>query len=129
MMTNPESENRKSKILVIEDNEINLYMMTFMLEKHGYHVLQARDGQSGIELARREQPDLILLDMQLPMIDGYEVARRLRALPETNGLPIMGVSSYAMVSDREKALAAGCIGYIEKPIDPVRFMEEIRKYL
>ncbi|MCR4408121.1 MAG: response regulator [Anaerolineae bacterium] len=118
-----------STILVIEDNEQNMYMMTFMLKKHGYQVLQARDGKSGIELARREQPDLILLDMQLPVVDGYEVARRLRTLPETRNIPIVGVSSYAMVGDQEKALTAGCDGYFEKPIDPVRFMQEIEKHL
>jgi len=119
----------KTKILVIEDNENNIYLVTFMLEKHGYEVVQARDGREGIELAGRVKPDLILLDIQLPIMDGNEVARRLKADAETSDIPIVAVTSYAMVGDRERAMEAGCTGYIEKPINPETFMSEVEQYL
>ena len=119
----------KGKILVIEDNEQNLYLMTFILEKHGYEVAQAQDGREGIEVASKAKPTLILLDIQLPAMDGYEVARRLKQRPESRDIPIVAVTSYAMVGDREKALAAGCTGYIEKPINPETFVAEMEEYL
>jgi two-component system cell cycle response regulator DivK len=119
----------KARILVIEDNEKNLYLVTFILEKCGYRVLQARDGQTGIRLARESTPDLILLDIQLPVMDGYAVAREMMKDPELRGIPIVAVTSYAMVGDRERALAAGCRGYIEKPINPATFVPEIEQYL
>ena len=117
------------RILVVEDNEQNLYLITFILEKNGYEVVQARDGREGIELAGRVEPTLILLDVQLPVMDGYAVARELRSNPALAVVPIVAVTSYAMVGDREKALAAGCTSYIEKPINPDTFMEEIEKFL
>ena len=119
----------KSKVLVIEDNEQNIYLITFILERNGYEVFQARDGREGIEQARRIMPDLILLDIQLPVMDGYEVARELRSHGALADVPIVAVTSYAMVGDREAALAAGCTGYIEKPIDPDTFAEEVAGYL
>ena len=119
----------KTKILVIEDNRQNLYLITFILEKHGYEVLQARDGRQGIELAGRVKPALILLDIQLPIMDGYAVARELRSNQELADVPIVAVTSYAMAGDRERVLAAGCTGYIQKPIDPDTFVAEIEKYL
>ena len=108
----------KQKILVIEDNEKNLYLVTFILEKSGFVVVSARNGQDGIDMACREMPDLILLDIQLPVMDGYEVAKRLRRIEDMTAIPIIAVTSYAMVGDREKALESGCTGYIEKPINP-----------
>jgi two-component system cell cycle response regulator DivK len=119
----------KPKVLVIEDNEQNLYLVTFMLEKHGYEVVQARDGRQGIDLAARIVPALILLDIQLPVMDGYAVARELRNNPALNDVPIVAVTSYAMAGDREQTLAAGCTGYIEKPINPDTFMAEIEWHL
>lgn len=116
-------------ILLIEDNEQNRYLATFLLEKHGYRVLSAVDGRLGIELARTAEPDLILLDIQLPTMDGYAVARALRELSPQFSKPIIAVTSYAMVGDREKCLEAGCNGYIEKPINPETFVEEIEQYL
>jgi len=119
----------KQKILVIEDNEQNIYLTTFILEKNGHEVAQAQDGREGIELASNVKPDLILLDIQLPVMDGYEVARRLKKETETRDIPIVAVTSYAMVGDRERILAAGCEGYIEKPINPETFMSEVEQYL
>jgi len=119
----------KRTILVIEDNEQNLYLVTFILEKHGYETIQARDGREGIELASQVNPALILLDIQLPVMDGYTVARELKSNPALADVPIVAVTSYAMVGDSEKILAAGCTGYIEKPINPETFMEEVERYL
>ncbi len=117
------------KILYIEDNEQNLYLVRFILTKHGYEVCSARDGQEGIRLAAEAKPDLILLDIQLPSMDGYAVARSLRANGELAGIPIVAVTSYAMAGDREKALAAGCTGYIEKPINPETFVAQVAAHL
>jgi two-component system, cell cycle response regulator DivK len=119
----------RQKILLIEDNDQNRYMATFLLEKHGYEVLPAVDGPTGIELAARVRPLLILLDIQLPGMDGYAVARELRRNPALNGIPIVAVTSYAMMGDREKALTAGCDGYLEKPIDPETFVADIERHL
>jgi len=117
------------KILLVEDNEQNRYLVTFLLEQHGYHVVPARSGIEGIELAGRVQPDLIILDIQLPQMDGYAVARELRQNPALKEVPIVAVTSYAMAGDRERVLAAGCTGYIEKPIDPDTFRQQIEEYL
>lgn len=117
------------KILIIEDNEQNLYLATFILEKNGFEVVQARDGQEGIELAGQVHPALILLDIQLPVLDGYAVAQELRKNPSLASVPLVAVTSYAMVGDRERVLAAGCTGYIEKPINPETFISEITQYL
>ena len=115
-------------ILLIEDNEQNRYLATFLLEQSGYQVTQAFDGLTGIELAREIVPDLILLDIQLPGMDGYAVACELRAIESLKTIPIVAVTSYAMVGDREKSLAAGCNGYIEKPINPDTFVAEIKSF-
>ena len=119
----------KGKILLIEDNEQNRYLTTFLLEKHDYEVISASDGEQGIELANRLPPHLILLDIQLPSMDGYAVARELRNNPALKGIPIVAVTSYAMSGDREKTIAAGCNGYVEKPINPETFVTEIEHYL
>lgn len=116
-------------VLIIEDNEQNLYLTTFILEKNGYPVIQARSGPEGIETARAKRPAVILLDIQLPGMDGYAVARRLQELEETRGIPIVAVTSYAMVGDRERVLASGCTGYIEKPINPETFMAEVERHM
>ncbi len=119
----------KTRILLIEDNEQNRYLATFLLENHGYSVTCAIDGPQGIKMAREMIPDMILLDIQLPSMDGYAVAKSLRAEPALDKVPIVAVTSYAMPGDREKALDAGCNGYIEKPINPDTFVEEIGVYL
>lgn len=118
----------KKKILYIEDNDQNLYLVTFILENRGYEVFSARDGQEGIDLAAAIKPDLILLDIQLPHMDGYAVARHICNNPELAAIPIVAVTSYAMAGDRDKALNAGCSGYIEKPINPDTFMQQVEQH-
>ncbi len=119
----------KKKVLVIDDNEQNLYLMTFLLESKGYEVITAIDGIKGIKKAIEKKPDLILLDIQLPELDGYEVAERIKNIDEISHIPIVAVTSYAMPADEEKALAIGCVGYIKKPFFPENFIPEIEKYL
>lgn len=119
----------KRTVLVIEDNDQNLYLVTFILENNGYEVVPAKDGRLGIKLADQIEPMLVLLDIQLPEMDGYQVAQALRNNPKLSAVPIIAVTSYAMVGDRERALEAGCTGYIEKPINPATFMADIERYL
>ena len=122
-------ESEMMRILVIEDNETNLYLIRFILEKSGYEVIEAREGAVGVELAVKEKPDLIIMDLQLPDIDGLEATKRIRASEADGEIPIIALTSFAMAGDKERALAAGCTGYIEKPINPETFMAEIEKYL
>ena len=117
------------KILVIEDNEQNMYLVTFILERHGYQVLQALTGKAGISLAKENEVELILLDIQLPELDGYTIAKMIREEDGLESIPIIAVTSYAMSGDREKALESGCTGYIEKPINPDTFMKEVQNFL
>jgi two-component system cell cycle response regulator DivK len=116
-------------ILLIEDNAQNRYLLTFLLEQNGYEVVTAADGTMGVELAKKSVPALILLDIQLPIKDGYSIARDLRATPTLRDIPIIAVTSYAMVGDREKCLEAGCNGYIEKPINPETFVAQIETFI
>lgn len=118
-----------SRILVIEDNEHNMYLTRFILENGGHTVIEARTGAEGIRRAEEERPHLILLDIQLPEMDGYTVARRLRVNDELSGVPIVAVTSYAMIGDRERVIDAGCTGYIEKPINPDTFIFQVTQYL
>jgi CheY-like chemotaxis protein len=117
------------KILYIEDNDQNFYLVNFIMSAKGYAVMRGHDGREGINLATREKPDIILLDIQLPVMDGYETARELRKIPGVSTIPVVALTSYAMAGDREKALEAGCNGYIEKPINPKTFTEQIECYL
>jgi two-component system cell cycle response regulator DivK len=118
----------KARILIIEDNAQNRYLAAFLLEHAGYEVLQAETGAEGLEMAGRLLPDLILIDIQLPEMDGHEVTRNLKANPILREIPVVAVTSYAMAGDREKCLAAGAEGYIEKPIDPGTFVAEVVSY-
>jgi len=120
---------KKPTILLIEDNEQNTYLVKFLLEQNGYAVETAEDGPMGIGLAARRAFDLILLDIQLPVMNGYEVAHALKSNPATRTVPIVAVTSYAMMGDREKALSAGCDGYLEKPINPETFISEVERFL
>lgn len=112
-------------VLIIEDNDHNLYLARFLLEAEGHSVVGAHDAKSGIALAQQRDFDLVLLDIQLPDMNGHDVARSLRALPKWNRAPIIAVTSFALSGDREKALAAGCTAYLEKPIDTDRFVAQI----
>lgn len=116
-------------ILLIEDNEQNRYLVSFLLEQRGYKVVSVTDGTGGIMKALELIPDMILLDIQLPALDGYAVAQTIRKFDALRTLPIIAVTSYAMEGDREKCLAAGCNGYIEKPINPETFVNQIEQYL
>jgi CheY-like chemotaxis protein len=118
-----------AKILIIEDNEQNLYLESFILQKNGHEVVQARNGETGIALAAQTHPALILLDIQLPGMDGYTVARELRKNSDLARIPIVAVTSYAMPGDRDRVLEAGCTDCIEKPINPDTFHAEIARYL
>jgi CheY-like chemotaxis protein len=115
--------------LIIEDNEDNMRLITLLLEKSSYSTLQAFTGMQGYETALREKPDFIILDIQLPDIEGTEVLRRIRASEIGTSIPVIAMTSYAMSGDREKLLAAGCDGYIEKPIDPERVITQIRRVI
>jgi two-component system cell cycle response regulator DivK len=117
------------ELLVVEDNEANIYLITFILKKNGYEVIEARSGEEGVELANKEKPDFIIMDIDLPGIDGVETTKRIRESEADERVPIVALTSYAMAGDTEMALKVGCIGYIEKPIDPETFMGEIEKYM
>lgn len=113
------------KALLVEDNENNRYLLTLLLEGAGIEVVIAENGRRALEIARRERPDVVLLDIQMPEMDGYEVAVHLKADAELARIPIIGVSSFAMPGDREKAMRIGFAGYIEKPVDPEQFAEAV----
>jgi two-component system cell cycle response regulator DivK len=110
-----------SKALLVEDNENNRYLFTLLLEHAGFSVVSATDGISGLEMARAERPDVILLDIQMPGMDGYDVALRLKQDRTLLSIPLIGVSSFAMPGDRAKAMDSGFAGYIEKPVEPEHF--------
>jgi two-component system cell cycle response regulator DivK len=117
------------RILIVEDNEDNLYMIKFILEQNKFNVITAVTGTEGIEKTLNEKPDLILMDIQLPDINGLEVTKRIRQMTSDDLIPIVALSSYAMTGDKEKALKAGCTAYIEKPIDPETFMDQVNRFL
>jgi two-component system cell cycle response regulator DivK len=112
-------------ILIVEDNEMNRDMLSRRLKRRGYEVLVAVDGEMGIELARTKAPDLILMDMSLPMIDGWEATRRLKADADLKRIPVIALTAHAMATDREKAMAAGCDDYDTKPIELTRLLAKI----
>jgi CheY-like chemotaxis protein len=117
------------KILLVEDNEINRDMLSRRLERRGYRVAIALDGEQGVSMAGSEAPDLILMDMSLPVLDGWEAARRLKAAPETRSIPIIALTAHAMAGDREKAIESGCDDYDTKPIEFERLLEKIETIL
>jgi len=117
------------RILVVEDNDRNMYLICFILERMGHETIRAETGEAGVELAIREKPDLILMDIQLPGIDGQEATRRIRLSDEGKDVPIVAITSHAMTGDRERLLNVGCTGYIEKPINPETIMREIASFL
>lgn len=117
------------RILLVEDNEMNRDMLSRRLQKKGYEVSMALDGRQGVEMAKQGGYDLVLMDMSLPEIDGWEATRQLRAAPETRHLPIIGLTAHAMAGDRDQALAAGCNDYDTKPVELPRLLAKIEALL
>ena len=117
------------RILVVEDTEDNRQIVRDLLTNFGYELIEAADGAEGVALAQREQPDLILMDIQLPQVDGYEATRRIRAIPELAKVPIIAVTSYALSGGEAKTRAAGCDGYVAKPFSPRELLAKIREFL
>lgn len=118
-----------TQVLLVEDNELNRDMLSRRLQRRGFEVLLAVDGQQGIDMATEHLPEVILMDMNLPIIDGWEATRRLKANPLTQKIPVIGLTAHAMTGDREKCLAAGCDQYDTKPIDFESLLEKIRSLL
>ena len=118
-----------TKILYVEDNEDNFYMLSNRLKRRGYELIAAPDGESGIALAKSEAPALILMDLSLPVMDGWEATRRLKGASETRDIPIIALSAHSMAGDREKALAAGCDEFDTKPVELPRLLEKIATLL
>jgi CheY-like chemotaxis protein len=116
-------------ILYVEDNEDNVYMLVRRLRRHGFEVIVAGDGAQGVEAARREQPDVVLMDLSLPVLDGWEATRRLKQAVETRSIPVIALSAHAMAGERERALQAGCDDYDTKPVDLDRLLAKIRAQL
>jgi two-component system, cell cycle response regulator DivK len=119
----------KNRILLIEDNIDNFELVRYLLEREGYEVLAAYDGQGGLDISRRELPDLILMDLSLPVIDGWTAARMLKDDPLTSQIPLLALTAHTLPGDRKRAIESGFDGYISKPIDVVRFGENIKKTL
>jgi len=118
-----------TKILLVEDNEVNRDMLSRRLVRKGYEVIMALDGRQAVEMAAAETPDLILMDMSLPVIDGWEATRQVKAAPATRAIPVIALTAHAMAGDREKAIQAGCDDYDTKPIDLPRLLEKITALL
>ena len=117
------------RILYVEDNENNVYMLTRRLKRHGFEVMVAADGAQGVEIARREHPDLILMDLNMPVLDGWEATRQIKGAPETRAIPIIALSAHAMSGDRGRALEAGCDDYDTKPVQIDSLLTKMRALL
>ena len=118
-----------AKILIVEDNEMNRDMLSRRLERRGFAIVMAMDGQQGVNMARSEKPDLILMDMSLPVMDGWTATQTIKADAELAKIPVIALTAHAMAGDREKAMAAGCDDYDTKPIELPRLLEKIGKFL
>ncbi len=118
-----------AKILIVEDNEMNRDMLSRRLERRGFAIVMAMDGQQGVEMTRSERPDLILMDMSLPVMDGWAATQAIKADPELSKIPVIALTAHAMAGDREKAMAAGCDDYDTNPIELPRLLEKIGKFL
>ena len=117
------------KILLVEDNEMNRDMLSRRLSRNGFEVVVAVDGAQAVTMATAEKPDLILMDMSLPVLDGWQATRRLKAAPETKGIPVIGLTAHAMATDRDRCLEAGCDDYDTKPVELTRLLEKIERLL
>jgi two-component system, cell cycle response regulator DivK len=118
-----------AKILIVEDNEMNLDMLSRRLERRGYEVLIATDGATGVTMAKNDKPDLILMDMSLPVMDGWEATRQIKADENVKAIPVIALTAHAIAGDREKALAAGCDEYESKPVKFPRLLAKIQEFL
>lgn len=118
-----------TKILLVEDNELNRDMLSRRLERRGFALVLAGDGAEALERARAERPDLVLMDLSLPVLDGWEATRRLKAAPDTAGIPVIGLTAHAMATDRDKCLEAGCDEYDTKPVELPRLLGKIERLL
>ena len=123
------SEDQKKTVLLVEDNEDNLVVYRTILEHVGYIVIEARDGEEGVNRARSEMPDIILMDISIPKMDGWEATERLKADDETRPIPIIALTAHALEEDRAKAMRAGCDGYLAKPVEPRRVVQEVEKFI
>lgn len=121
--------DKNTTVLLVEDNEDNLLIYSTILRYSGFTVIEARDGQAGIDAAQRDKPGLILMDVSIPLVDGWEATRRLKADPETKGIPIIALTAHALASDQQKAVEAGCDGYIAKPAEPRVVLAAVKQYL
>ena len=117
------------RILVVEDTEDNRQIMRDLLSSAGYDLVEAQDGAEGVAMAKSARPDLILMDIQLPVLDGYEATRRIKADPALTHIPVIAVTSYALSGDEAKTRAAGCDGYVAKPFSPRQLLQKVREYL
>jgi two-component system, cell cycle response regulator DivK len=118
-----------AKILVVEDNEINRDMMVRRLQRRGYTIITAVDGQQGIDMTQSESPDIVLMDMSLPVVDGWEATRQIKSNPDVRHIPVVGLTAHAMVGDRDKALNAGCDDYATKPVEYEKLIELINRLI
>jgi len=116
-------------VLVVEDNDVNRYLTRFVLEMGGCRVISAENGREALELARAHQPDLILMDIQMPVMDGYEATKQLKADPALRAIPVVALTAHAMPHERAQAMAAGCSGHIEKPIDTRTFIDQLTGFV
>jgi len=118
-----------AKVLIVEDNEMNRDMLSRRLARKGYEVVMAIDGRGGVEMASREQPDIILMDMSLPVMDGWDATRQIKTSPDTQAIPVIALTAHAMANDRERALAAGCDDYDTKPVELPRLLDKMERLL
>jgi two-component system, cell cycle response regulator DivK len=123
------TDNAKKTVLLVEDNEDNLVVYRTILEHVGYRVLEARDGEEGVARARADLPDLILMDISIPKIDGWEATQRLKSDDLTSAIPIIALTAHALEEDRQKATQAGCDGYLAKPVEPRRVVQEVERFV
>lgn len=123
------SDNGKKTVLLVEDNEDNLVVYRTILEHVGYNVIEARDGEEGVIRAREHLPDLILMDISIPKLDGWEATQRLKGAEETRGIPIIALTAHALEEDRQKAVQVGCDGYLAKPVEPRRVVQEVERFV
>jgi two-component system cell cycle response regulator DivK len=122
-------DNQKKTVLLVEDNEDNLVVYRTILEHVGYRVLEARDGEEGISRARSARPDIILMDISIPKLDGWQATIRLKGDSDTAGIPIVALTAHALEEDRVKAMRSGCDGYLAKPVEPRRVVKEVEKFI